>query len=40
MKVRVKENLEKERLPQYDSFTPFYLWQYPRPACDMQWCEQ
>ncbi|WMJ88267.1 hypothetical protein [Anaerocolumna sp. MB42-C2] len=35
--VRVKENFEKERLPLCDSFTPFYLWQYRRQACDMQW---
>ncbi|MDF2473496.1 MAG: hypothetical protein K0R21_1278 [Anaerocolumna sp.] len=34
---RVKENIEKERLPQCDSFTPYYLWQYGRTTCDMQW---
>jgi hypothetical protein len=27
---RVKENIDNERLPRCDSFTPFYLWQYRR----------
>ncbi len=26
-----------ERMPLTDSFTHFYLWQYRRHACDMQW---
>jgi hypothetical protein len=33
----VKENINLERLPRCDSFTPFYLWQYRRQVCDMQW---
>jgi hypothetical protein len=32
----VKEKIDKERMPHADSFTPFYLWQYRRPACGIQ----
>ncbi len=37
MSGRLKENINRERMPLSDSFNLFYLWQYRKPVCGMQW---
>ncbi|MGB8451417.1 MAG: hypothetical protein WCD89_03710 [Anaerocolumna sp.] len=37
MGVRLKENLNIERMPHIDSFNLYYLWQYRRQVCGMHW---